>query len=154
MSKGNFLNFLLERKFFMIVYDLKCEGDHIFEAWFKDGKAFEDQRARKLINCPVCGNCHIRMVPSRKMSLGKSKQTLQKRDPKELSIREAYNLFEEYISHNFEDVGDRFSDVAIKIHHGFETQRNIKGTTTPAEEECLREEGIKFLKIPSLKLDS
>jgi hypothetical protein len=138
----------------MIVYDLKCENDHIFEAWFKDGKAFEDQRVKKLINCPVCGNCSIRMVPSRKMSVRKSKQTSQKRDPRELSIYEACNLFEEYINRNFEDVGDRFSDVAIKIHRGFEDRRNIKGTTTPAEEECLKEEGISFFKIPSLKLNS
>ena len=138
----------------MIVYDLRCESDHIFEAWFKDGKAFEDQRVRKLISCPVCGNCSIQMVPSRKMSLRKSTQTFRKRDPKELSMREAYNLFEEYVNHNFEDVGDRFSDVALKIHRGFEDQRNIKGTTTPAEEESLRDEGVRFFKIPSLKLDS
>ena len=138
----------------MIVYDLKCESDHIFEAWFKDGKAFEDQRIRNLISCPVCGNCGIQMIPSRKVSLRKSSQTSRKRDPRELSMREAYNLFEEYINHNFEDVGDRFSDVALKIHHGFEAQRNIKGTTTPAEEECLKEEGVEFFKIPSLKLNS
>ena len=138
----------------MIVYDLKCESDHIFEAWFADGKAFEDQRIRHLINCPICGNCNIQMVPSSKMSLGKSRRTFPKRDPKELSVREVYSLFEKYINCNFDDVGNRFSEVALKIHHGFEPQRNIKGTTTPAEEENLKEEGVKFFKIPLLKLDS
>ena len=140
----------------MIVYDLKCESDHIFEAWFKDGEAFEDQRVRKLISCPVCGDCTIQMVPSLKTSLRKSRQTLQKRGdhPQELSMREAYGIVEEYMNKNFEDVGDRFSDIALKIHRGFEAQRNIKGTTTPAEEESLREEGVEFFKIPSLKLDS
>jgi len=140
----------------MIVYDLKCESDHIFEAWFKDSKTFEDQRILNLISCPVCGNCNIQIAPSRKISLRKSKQMppTPKDGLKELSVREAYNLFEEYIKHNFEDVGDRFSDVALKIHHGFEAQRNIKGTTTPAEEECLKEEGVEFFRIPSWKLDS
>lgn len=139
----------------MIVYDLRCESDHVFEAWFKDGKAFEDQCVRKLISCPVCGNCDIRVVPSRKVSLRKSEQTLRKHNgSKELSMREAYNIFEDYINHNFEDVGDRFSDVALKIHRGFEAQRNIKGTTTPVEEKCLRDEGVPFVKVPLLKLDS
>jgi len=39
----------------MIVFDLRCEdsGD-IFEAWFESGADYERQRARGLVQCPVC----------------------------------------------------------------------------------------------------
>ena len=51
-------------------------------------------------------------------------------------------------------MGDKFAEVAIKIHYGDEKKRNIKGTSTPQEEENLKEEGIQFIKIPLLKMDS
>ncbi len=37
----------------------------------------------------------------------------------------------------------------LKIHFGEEEKRNIKGTTTPQEENNLREEGVQFIKIPA-----
>ena len=51
-------------------------------------------------------------------------------------------------------MGDRFAEVAIRIHQGEEEKRNIRGTTTKDEEETLREEGINFIKIPAPKFDS
>ena len=40
----------------MIVFDLKCENQHVFEAWFASSSAFEDQRDRALVECPECGS--------------------------------------------------------------------------------------------------
>lgn len=40
----------------MIVFDLKCAGDHVFEAWFASSAAFEEQRARGLLMCPLCSS--------------------------------------------------------------------------------------------------
>jgi hypothetical protein len=37
------------------------------------------------------------------------------------------------------------------MHYGVTETRNIKGSATAGEEEILKEEGIKFFKIPSLK---
>lgn len=51
----------------MIVFDLKCGGEHVFEAWFSSSTSFEDQRDRDLIACPVCGDTQIAkavMAPS------------------------------------------------------------------------------------------
>lgn len=39
----------------MIVFDLKCSADHVFEAWFGSRSDYEDQRARGLVECPLCG---------------------------------------------------------------------------------------------------
>jgi hypothetical protein len=60
----------------------------------------------------------------------------------------------DYIEKNFDDVGNTFTDTALRIHHGEEEARNIRGTTTHQDEELLRDEGIPFLKIPVVKLDS
>ncbi len=40
----------------MIVYDLKCGNAHIFEAWFGSSSDYDDQRARGLVACPMCGD--------------------------------------------------------------------------------------------------
>ena len=51
-------------------------------------------------------------------------------------------------------MGDKFAEIALKIHLGEEDRKNIKGTTTEREEENLREEGVQFFKIPMPKFDS
>ena len=60
----------------------------------------------------------------------------------------------EFIHRNFDDVGDKFAEVALRMHRGEEDKRNIKGTTTQNEEESLREEGVQFIKIPLVKFDA
>jgi len=138
----------------VIIYDLKCRKKHEFEGWFKDRAAYEQQKDQNLITCPVCGEAGAEMVPSILAILG--------RDPKESEIKQnrvpnpmkAMQQLNEFLEKNFDDVGDTFSEVAMKIHDGEEDARNIKGTTTRQEEELLREKGIPFFKIPVMKLDS
>ncbi len=43
----------------MILYDLKCRKDHVFETWFRDSGAYEEQVAAGAIACPVCGSKKI-----------------------------------------------------------------------------------------------
>ena len=135
----------------MIIYDLKCSREHKFEGWFNDRNAFEEQKAQKLINCPVCGSMDAEIVPSSLTVVGRDNRDEK---PKEISPMKALELLHEYLDKNFDDVGDKFAEVAIRIHHGEEEERNIKGMTTSDEEEALREEGIKFIKIPEPKFDS
>ena len=138
----------------MIIYDLKCEKNHKFEGWFKDRHAFENQKSQKHINCPVCGSFDIAMVPSTISIMGRDIKTSNRKNVEELSLPKALQLFHEYINKHFDDVGDKFAEAAMKIHHGEEEKRNIKGTTTESEEETLKEEGVQFFKIPVPKLDS
>ncbi|MCG6534467.1 MAG: DUF1178 family protein [Syntrophales bacterium LBB04] len=137
----------------MIIYDLKCDNDHKFEGWFHDRKAFEEQKRCKLINCPICGSVDTEVAPSSLTVMGGDSKPERMRD-KEISPLKALQLLNEYIDNNFDDVGDRFAEVAIRIHYGEEEERNIKGTTTKNEEETLREEGVRFIKIPTPKFDS
>jgi hypothetical protein len=138
----------------VIIYDLNCEKGHKFEGWFKDRNAFENQKSQSLISCPVCGSSDVKMVPSAMSIMARDTKTTNRKNVEELSMPKAIKLFHEYINKNFDDVGNKFADVALKMHHGEEEKRNIKGTTTESEEDILREEGVQFLKIPVTKFDS
>jgi len=138
----------------VIIYDLKCENNHIFEGWFNDREAFEEQRKKNLVTCPVCGSSTIDVVPSTVTVMGKGTERLKDTTGVELSPAKALQMFHEYVDKTFEDVGSRFAEVALRIHAGEEDSRNIKGTTTEREETVLTEEGVPFVKIPVPKFDS
>ena len=138
----------------MIIYDLKCEKGHTFEGWFKDQQTWALQNSQKLVSCPVCNSSNIEMIPSSITIMGKDSRAASKLQEKEISPIKALQVLHQYIDKNFEDVGDKFAEVALKMHCGEEEKRNIKGTTTPQEENSLKEEGVQFIKIPMLKMDS
>jgi hypothetical protein len=126
----------------MIVYDLKCSQEHVFEGWFKNGEAFEEQKARGLLTCPLCQDTRIEKVfsaPSIKRNAEGEVGV-----PMEALARKLY----QYLDKNFEDVGTEFAKEALKIHYGVGEKRNIKGSTTESEETLLKTEGVPYLKIP------
>ncbi len=126
----------------MIAYDLRCHSGHQFEAWFKNGKAFESQRKRGLIECPRCGSSRTEMVfrPRAIRKTGNSGQALPPEAP-------LHSRIEKFLKDNFEDVGRRFADEARKVHYGEREPANLRGETTTEEEAGLREEGIGFIKL-------
>ncbi len=138
----------------MIIYDLKCEKGHAFEGWFNDRQAWFVQKAQKLVTCPVCNSANVEIVPSSITIMGKNARVDNNTARRDISPIKALQLLHEYIDKNFEDVGEKFAEVALKIHSGEEDKRNIKGTTTSQEEKNLEEEGIEFIRIPVLKMDS
>jgi len=138
----------------VIIYDLKCEKKHTFEGWFNDRKAFEEQKKKKLVTCPVCGSSDIDIVPSSITVMGKETERLKNTNNREISPMKALQMLHEYMDKTFEDVGSRFAEVALRIHAGEEDVRSIKGTTTDREEAVLTEEGVPFVKIPIPKFDS
>ena len=139
----------------MIIYDLKCEKQHKFEGWFRDLAAFEEQRAGKLITCPLCGSSDVAMVPSSIAVMGKSREPGERKAGLgDLSPMKMLEMINDFVTKNFDDVGERFAEVALKIHRGEEEKRNIRGVTTGRQEDELREEGVEFMKIPVPKFDS
>lgn len=138
----------------MIIFDLKCKNGHKFDGWFKDRQSFVEQKSQKLVACPVCNSYSVDIVPSSVTIMGKDSRSSSKLEEKEVSPLKALQALHSYIDKNFEDVGNEFANVALKIHLGEEKKRNIKGTTTPQEEDTLREEGVQFIKIPVPKMDS
>jgi len=47
----------------MILYRLRCSGDHVFEAWFKDSATYDEQAASGAIACPDCGDTAVAKAP-------------------------------------------------------------------------------------------
>ncbi len=139
----------------VIIYDLSCEKKHKFEGWFKDLAAFEEQRARKLITCPVCGSSDVAMLPASIAVMGRSRELRERKaNLADVSPMKMLEMINDFVTKNFDDVGSRFAEVALRIHRGEEQKRNIRGVTTEKEEETLREEGVEFMKIPVPKFDS
>jgi hypothetical protein len=138
----------------VIIYDLKCEKGHTFEGWFKDQQTWTLQNSQKLVSCPVCSSTNIEMVPFSITIMGKDSRAANKLQEKEISPAGALRMLHQYIDKNFEDVGDKFAEIALNIHYGDEEKRNIKGTSTPQEEDNLKEKGVQFIKVPFLKMDS
>jgi hypothetical protein len=44
----------------MIVFDLQCGNQHVFEAWFGTSADYASQKRRKLIGCPMCNDTDIK----------------------------------------------------------------------------------------------
>jgi hypothetical protein len=138
----------------VIIFDLKCEKNHKFEGWFKDSVAFEEQKKQKLVSCPVCGSVDVVMILSSVAVMSRENRSLEKRNERDISPMQYLQMLHQHLEKHFENVGDRFAEVALKIHHGEEEQRNIRGTTTVTDEEVLKQEGVPFIKIPEPKFDS
>ena len=136
----------------MIAYDLKCANGHTFEGWFEDRKAYESQGRKKLIACPVCNDTSVSAIPS-KLSI-KGGPSFCRKDDFTAEDRAVIEKTVEFLENNFEDVGANFAREALKMHYDVTEKRNIRGTSTEAEEEMLKQEDIKFFKVPIPRLDS
>ena len=130
----------------MIAYDLKCKNDHTFEGWFEDAKAFKKQLKAGLIGCPVCDDTQITRVPS--TFAIKGSPTQHSDAPPHLNPQAMAQAIAHYVDQNFDNVGADFAEEALKIHYGVNEPRNIRGVSTPQEEETLRKEGVEFVKFP------
>jgi hypothetical protein len=70
-----------------------------------------------------------------------------------LEVQKALSRFLAVVRAHSEDVGPDFARHALAIHKGEEEPRPLLGTSTPDEEEALREEGVPFLKVPVPDID-
>jgi len=127
----------------MIVFDLRCVKDHRFEGWFASNEEFERQLARGQVSCPYCDDTRIEKALS-PVAIKKSSSSPSNRE----AALQPWAQLCRYVQNNFEDVGHNFAKEALKIHCGLAEERQIRGVTTGAEEEILKEEGVPFAKIP------
>ena len=154
----------------MIHYSLVCEKEHEFEGWFGSSEDFERQRDRGLVACPSCGSVKIDrglMAPS----VSTSKQKAARREPatapeqpmqtsqmsglsaEQRQLMSKMRELRDKITANAEDVGNRFSEEARKIHYGDAEARGIYGKAELQEAAELVEEGIEIFPLPQLPED-
>jgi hypothetical protein len=130
----------------MILFDLRCKDGHGFEAWFRDGAAYEDQVAAGAVVCPVCGAAEVS-----KALMAPAVSSRPKVDPARTA--EAMRLLrkvQNHIEKNFDHVGPQFAEEARKMHYGEAERRSIYGEASTAEAKELRDEGIEVSQIPWL----
>jgi len=130
----------------MIAFDLRCTKGHIFEGWFEDSRAFESQKKKKLISCPVCNDTSVFKVPT-KFAIKSSGNGINS-SGKEIALAEISKKVADFVENNFDNVGTEFAAEALKIHYGVSEPRNIRGVSTSLEEKTLKEEGVQFFKVP------
>ncbi|WP_454882857.1 DUF1178 family protein [Sphingomonas oryzagri] len=128
----------------MIVFDLACSGGHVFEAWFGSQADYDDQRARRLVSCPMCGDGRVDKAPMAPRISGTRSSGAP--DPKQ--VMQAMMMAQRKLLASSEDVGGRFADEARAIHAGDAEERQIHGRTTPAEAKKLVEEGVPVAPLP------
>jgi len=132
----------------MIRYALACEHGHEFEGWFSASSDFDDQKARGLLECPVCGVQEVRkqiMAPA----VAGTKRNTPDLPPKARAVMmEALGKVRRHVEENFDDVGDAFAKEARAIHEGRSEDRGIYGQATPAEVKALVEDGVPVAPLP------
>jgi len=129
----------------MIVFDLKCSGGHVFEAWFGSSDDYADQQARGLVSCPVCGAADVgkAVMAPRVAGTGESGTP---REAKAM-LRALAAAQAAYLSQS-ENVGSDFARRARAIHDGEETARSIYGTASAPEVRSLIEDGVPVAPLP------
>ena len=145
----------------MIVYDLRCAGGHIFEAWFGSRKDYETQKDRDLVACPFCESTDIERTPSAlAISSGAARsdadmaaaaamkdapQAKGATPPSPEAVKTMLAALARAQSEavaKSEYVGSRFAEEARAMHYGEQEHRSIYGETGAGEAKELREEGV------------
>lgn len=132
----------------MIRYTLACSLDHEFEGWFGASSDFDDQSARGLIGCPVCGSTDVRKAIMAPAVVGAKKGDVNATAEQRAMVMQAMEAVRDHVETHFDDVGDSFASEARAIHEGRSEQRGIYGQASPKEVKDLVEDGVPVLPLP------
>jgi hypothetical protein len=135
----------------MIKYALICEHEHGFEGWFGASADYDDQAARGLLECPVCGSKAVRkqiMAPAVSGTKKRGPATEGPNPQMQAMMMEALGKVRAHVEENFDYVGDAFAREARAIHEGRSEDRGIYGEATPTEVRALKEDGVQVASLP------
>lgn len=145
----------------MKIFDLQCTNGHVFEGWFSSEDDFQDQQDRDLLSCPLCGETGVSKVPSaprlnlrrgRKRGAGAGKPGPEAAEPvasvSKQALQAAWLETVRRVMAHTEDVGERFTEEARRIHYGEAAERGIRGQATREQTRELLDEGIPVLPLP------
>jgi len=162
----------------MIRYALVCRKGHAFESWFENSATYDKQAKRGLVSCPICGDIEVeKAIMSPKISSGgkqgeaappsspeaptaaaptpgapadAAKVPVALMSPQEREFRQKLKELREHLTRNADYVGQKFPEVARKMHYGEMDHRSIYGEATPQDAKEMHEEGIQFHPLPVL----
>ena len=131
----------------MIVFNLICKICSVeFEGWFENTKEFNNQKRKKIINCPSCDSTSITK------SLSAPNLPAKNNSKKNIQLKKAFSnnikKYKKIVEKNFEYVGDKFTEEAKKMKYGEKEERPIYGEATIEETKELAEEEINVVPLP------
>lgn len=154
----------------MILFNLVCGHDHQFEAWFRDGAAYDAQAAGGEITCPLCGDSHVRKAPMApslvKGGRGEKEKAATTQTPAAPApsvpattsadspmarVGRALSELRRQIESQCDYVGKQFPEEARRIHHGEAQERPIYGEASEEDAKALHEEGVDIISLPWLR---
>ena len=123
----------------MIVFDLQCQdGGETFEAWFRSGGDYEEQRAGGLVQCPVCGSTNVAKAPMAPGIPSKGSGSPLER----VAAAQAEML------KNSRWVGDEFTATARAMHAGEADHEPVHGNATLEQAKGLIDDGVPVAPLP------
>jgi hypothetical protein len=134
----------------MILFDLRCTRDHVFEAWFPNNAAYEKQAKAGAVACPSCGSRKVEKAPMAPRIGKAAKAGVPAVAAEHAEIRQQLTELRAKIEANCDYVGDKFAEEARRIHYGETERRDIYGETSDDEAKELSDEGVKFSRVPWL----
>ena len=154
----------------MIVIDLECAHEHLFEGWFASIDAYQTQHSKGLVACPVCGNNQLVRRPSApylktgatcvpETALASRVEETQPQPAsaegprKQEDAAAMMTALLRIAARHSEDVGERFPEEARRMHHGETESRSIRGQASGEEVRELLEEGILVMPVPTDESD-
>lgn len=149
----------------MIVFDLRCGAHgHPFEAWFGSSADYDDQQARGLIACPLCGGTDVMKAPMAPAVPAKGNRQAGGAHPvamvpdsqaaaapdmaKMKAVMERLAAAQRDALKDSQWVGRDFADTARAIHYGEQDAARIHGEVAPDEARALIEEGVPVAPLP------
>lgn len=134
----------------MIKYNLICDNEHEFEAWFSSSADYEVQRGKRQISCPHCSSLKIqKAIMAPHISSARKKEARKDKRASTLAAMGALaDKIKADIEANCDYVGDNFTDEARAIHYGEKEARPIYGEASAGQAKELIDEGVAIAPLP------
>lgn len=132
----------------MILYSLKCNKGHEFEAWFRDSAAYDKQAAGGKVLCPDCGSRKVAKAPMAPRLASSEKKDKAEEQRQAAEAMKVLRELREHVEKNADYVGDKFAEEARRIHYGETDKRSIYGEANEKDAKELAEEGVEFGVVP------
>jgi hypothetical protein len=144
----------------MIRFSLICSDDHAFDGWFASNDAFETQKKRGLVDCPVCGTAKVDkalmapgVITSRRKAGPVTDSAPVALDPERADMMAKLKEMVKAVRETADHVGKDFAEEARKIHFGEAPERAIYGEASQSDVEALLDDGVQIAPLPVLPED-
>lgn len=145
----------------MKVLNLHCSHGHAFEGWFSNEEDFQRQQQQGLLTCPICNDIDVsKALSAPRLNLKAAKAPMPATAPADAKdgvlagnpamqreLMQAWLEVSRKVVASTEDVGERFTEEALKMHYGEVADRGIRGRATPDQVRELLDEGVGVMPL-------